>query len=418
MKLLQITGLVIICLFTFSLDLIAQANKKKIISNEWNQKEEYKNSEVKNKHDSLKEQLAQSDITDIDMNSTIVLPLIFHVINSQDLPIVSTEMIYKQIAALNRDFGSNNVFDLELIEKANFQDVVQNMNVQFCLADVENNSLNAIRYYNTDRLFWDDRQDFMDKSKGGVDPINSEKYINIYIVNYDTNIKGIAQSPDGDKNTDAISIDRSFILNIDNPNETYNQGKTLSHLMGNFLGLQSIWGNCPCCDDGISDTPITNALNNKCYEPRHISTCDGIVVEMTMNIMDNTPDQCRGIFTIEQCKLMRYVISDDGPRNKLKNSKVLCDATIDPREKAKASQRISFDLFPNPANRSTTIDNIPVEFNNGILQVRDANNRIITLIRIDSNTIELDCSTWASGVYFIHLKNDSGKTQVKKLIVE
>ncbi|HMP32402.1 MAG TPA: M43 family zinc metalloprotease, partial [Saprospiraceae bacterium] len=94
-------------------------------------------------------------------------------------------------------------------------------------------------------------------------------------------------------------------------------GKTLVHLMGVYLGLQALWTNLECADDGVEDTPIHNAPNSSCYGQGHISLCPGNPMEMVGNFMDSNPDDCAYMFTKGQVARMHATLGELGYRSHL-----------------------------------------------------------------------------------------------------
>jgi hypothetical protein len=119
--------------------------------------------------------------------------------------------------------------------------------------------------------------------------------------------------PGGPSATDGIVLDYRFLGSLGTVKAPYDQGKTLTHLVGNYLGLNDLWGNGHCADDLVDDTPPHNAPNFGCPGYRHISTCDDNPVEMTMNFMDNTDDACMYMFTAGQVRRMRAALGESGP---------------------------------------------------------------------------------------------------------
>ena len=94
-------------------------------------------------------------------------------------------------------------------------------------------------------------------------------------------------------------------------------GKTLTHLVGSYLGLTELWGKGRCQDDRVADTPVHNAPNHRCPGKGHLTFCEKGAYEMTMNFMDNTYDQCMYMFTNGQALRMQAVLSPDRPRSLL-----------------------------------------------------------------------------------------------------
>ena len=99
-----------------------------------------------------------------------------------------------------------------------------------------------------------------------------------------------------------------------------NLGRTLTHEMGHFLGLEHLWGkrenaNCTTFDDYCSDTPSVSRRTGNCKNTP-ITSCSGETI-LTQNYMDYTKDTCMNMFTIDQGIRMRYVLKNSIVRKTL-----------------------------------------------------------------------------------------------------
>jgi hypothetical protein len=82
----------------------------------------------------------------------------------------------------------------------------------------------------------------------------------------------------------------------------YNLGRTTTHEVGHYLGLEHIWGDGGCgVDDGITDTPTSGAEYFGC--PAVGSNSCG-TDDMYMNFMDYVNDACMYMFSEDQAVLM------------------------------------------------------------------------------------------------------------------
>ena len=72
------------------------------------------------------------------------------------------------------------------------------------------------------------------------------------------------------------------------------QGKTLIHEIGHYLGLSHMWHEGACVDDKVEDTPIQATSYLGC--PEFPSRSCGSV-DMNMNFMDYVNDECMHMFT-------------------------------------------------------------------------------------------------------------------------
>lgn len=186
------------------------------------------------------------------------------------------------------------------------------------------------------------------------------------MVSLGDNVSGYAQMPGGSAETDGIVIDYRFFGNSGFSNTAFTEGRTLTHLIGNYLGLYDLWGEFPCADDYVEDTPIHNAPNSECYPHQHVSTCEGNPIEMTMNFMDNSPDACAYLFTMGQKIRMQTFLSEGGPRSGLtQTGATQYDAvqqpgfSLDapaPESNTTEEQVFTLRAFPNPATENIQLE--------------------------------------------------------------
>lgn len=98
-------------------------------------------------------------------------------------------------------------------------------------------------------------------------------------------------------------------------------GRTVVHEMGHYLGLRHIWGDDACgIDDGIADTPDSDAASDAtsgCNWTQNNCTGDGTPdkPDMIENYMDYSSDECQNLFSRGQVDIMRAML--EGPRGGL-----------------------------------------------------------------------------------------------------
>ena len=97
----------------------------------------------------------------------------------------------------------------------------------------------------------------------------------------------------------------------------FNQGRTATHEIGHWLGLEHIWGTTDngCEDsDGIADTPNQDDSNNGCPTGL-VSSCNNTTQggDMYQNFMDYTDDACMNLFTQGQADYMQSIVRSSRP---------------------------------------------------------------------------------------------------------
>ena len=245
---------------------------------------------------------------------TVVIPVVFQIVSSPGNAPVTMPDIEAILTGLNRDFSTLDDQVYQLTEDwAAFSALAAIPKISFCIAeDPFHSSINTMNTIYSD---WptDDR---IKKAGIGLPPIEPSSYLNIWVADLADSIGGYAQLPGGPLATDGIVIDRQFFINIAEGTNPYREGKTLTHLVGNYLGLQELWNaENPCFDDGVTDTPVHNASNAGVdLSGKHVSTCIDNPLEMTMNFMDDTDDAHMFMFTQGQVMRMQAMLAEGGPR--------------------------------------------------------------------------------------------------------
>lgn len=235
----------------------------------------------------------------------LTIPVIVHVLynsNSQKIP---RSQVESQITVLNEDFtASNSDYNKDA---AGYAGVKGDANISFCLEQV--------RFVKTKKKSFTTNDDMKRTSRGGDDPIDPTKYLNIWVCSIGQGILGYAQFPNGPAATDGVVINyRSFGKGAQyNLYADYDLGRTATHEVGHWLGLRHIWGDATCGNDFVDDTPLHDSPNYGCPGAGHRSICTGSPFEMWMNYMDYTDDACMYFFTDDQVSRMDGFL-DTSPR--------------------------------------------------------------------------------------------------------
>lgn len=273
--------------------------------------------------------------TSSQIGQIITIPVVVHVIsNGQALgvaPNITDAQVQSQINVLNEDFSKTGF-------GSNTNPVGADTKIRFALAvqDPNGNPTNGIDRVSLCQPSWSDIDiETILKPATIWDP---SLYLNMWSLKFtDNTLLGYAQFPDasglsglgtsgGSSNTDGVvsnydvfgSInynDGSFLLN-----NTYNQGRTMTHEVGHWLGLLHIWGDVACGNDYCADTPIHHDANYGCPSPKPLSCDTSPVNEMIENYMDYTDDACMNIFTQNQTDRITTIINNSARRSSLKAS--------------------------------------------------------------------------------------------------
>ena len=277
--------------------------------------------------------------------TVVTIPVIVHVVyNGEAVGTglnISQAQVQSEIDVLNEDYRRK-----PGTPGFNSDPRGADIEIEFCLSPVdENGTLLAepgIHRYNGGKTSWT-RQE-IDGSLKPTTIWNPNLFYNVWTLKFggeDANLLGYAQFPDqsglsglnevgGPATTDGVVVQYSSFGSADKGSFSalqapYNKGRTLSHETGHYLGLRHIWGDGPCADDFVTDTPTAHDSNRGC--PVGKISCDGISPEMPQNYMDYSDDACMNIFTQGQ-KTRMIAVTELSPRRKTLFAANLCSPVV------------------------------------------------------------------------------------------
>ena len=411
-------------LLLLATSLISQSRPIRTFETQSYQKRLYDSiPEVKEQSDRIEEYIRfkQNEIESQDFTIGVV----FHVIQGPQSPRISKADIREQLATLNQDFSREGVIRHEADTLEGFVDRSSKMQITFCFpqADPDGKLLeDAIFFHQSESLNWTISNAIKSEELGGTSPWDPDRFLNIWITDLKDNKAGFAQMPGGPPATDGIVIDYDFFGNKEE-GRPYGQGKTLTHLIGSYLGLRELWNfDNPCADDGVDDTPIHNLPNHGTYDYRHVTLCDqSFPTEMTMNFMDASDDEEQYMFTRGQKFRVQAILSAEGPRGGLNATEIQCETpellslSGDLKENISKNRKIAAKIFPNPADDSFVLNVETSESTPGRLLVYDSQGRIVLNDRIPfyngHSTLRLNSSSWLPGNYVVLLVQGDSRLQ-------
>lgn len=228
-------------------------------------------------------------------SQNLVIPVVFHILldNDGQTGDISDSLIQSQVDILNEDFGAL----AGTPGSAGFD-----TGIRFELAGITRTA---------NRQWFNDRRESQYKSATGWD---RDTYLNIW-TNTASGYLGYAYFPDGSAGSvyDGVVLLYSAVGRNAPGGGIYNQGRTATHEVGHYLGLNHTFaGGCGSASapytsgDLIADTPPESTQHFDCVPSNTCNTPDPIE-----NYMNYTPDACMTEFTAEQgnrmvCSIVNY----------------------------------------------------------------------------------------------------------------
>lgn len=265
----------------------------------------------------------------------ITIPVVVHVIhNGQPVgtaPNITDAQVESQITVMNNDYRR-----LANTPGFNTNPVGADVMIQFALAKVDpaGNPTNGINRVNLCQASWSTSA--VNSTVKPQTTWDATSYLNMWSVQFsDPTLLGYAQFPTGSTlpgvptggsaATDGVVCNYATFGSINYNDGTfllsapYNEGRTMTHEVGHWLGLRHIWGDGDCTvDDYCADTPNAGEEHYGCEIGS--DTCTDPGLDMVQNYMDYSDDSCMNIFTIDQKARMITVMNNATRRATLKTS--------------------------------------------------------------------------------------------------
>jgi hypothetical protein len=368
---------------------------------------------------------ARSKKTD---NTIIYVPTVIHVIHTSldgsisddpDIGNISEEQIASQMRVLNEDYRRK-------IGTPGFNDHPDgaDMQIEFCLAkfDPDGNPTTGITRHYRDKVQYDPVADDREIKQIVQWPV--EEYMNIYVVPFLKNgFLGYASFPDEPREWDGIVMSNRYFgdrIGTAQFGFPYNEGRTLTHEVGHWLGLLHTWGDGGCgIDDGCDDTPESDAGNFRC-DTTHVS-CG--TIDMVRNYMDYSDDDCFNIFTNCQRDIARATFDSNTPNNRndfllaTQNGSINCSLDQDTGEVPVKLTRILRIGTVNYERAEYIIYDLGPNYPYDII-IHDARGIRVSKLSIRSNNfgeLRFSLGNRPAGIYFLTLKLANGEVKRFKI---
>jgi len=324
--------------------------------------------------------------------------LVFHILYQTEEENISDEVIAEQIQIINDDFNGLNS-DLTAVPDF-FQEFIGNPEISFVLTSEDQNGLpfSGVFRQMTDidniasQFSADGKEVIKYKVLGGSDAFFPESHINVWIGRSD-DIFGVTSPLEyaGTADDGIIITPEAFGTN-DDPTSITNLGRTMTHELGHYFGLNHLWGKENGCDndDGIEDTPIQEGPYIDCLEFPQLS-CESF--DMHMNFMDFSNDECLLFFTQGQVEIMQQTLAE------IRSGTIVSTTDIGRIEEI---PDIDIKIINNQVSISSPID-LEGPFSISIYSIEG--RRIYKDLLNDLNVYEIDTNQWTRGVYILSINS-------------
>lgn len=354
------------------------------------------------------ERMPKSANSVLKSGSENYIPVVVHVIYREEAQNISEAQIKSQIDVLNWDLNAKNWDTLNIPQP--FKSLIGKADLKFVLADRDENGnkTNGITRTKTTikDLVYSSSDIHCNTSKGGIDPWDRDRYLNIWVCEIAGGLYGFASYPGAPSGCDGLVISFESFGTMGTAIPPTHKGRTATHEFGHWLNLIHIWGDALCGDDLISDTPDQDSANYDCRNFPHVSCNNAPNGDLFMNYMDYSDDDCMHLFTKGQVTRMEDAIAAFRPN--LINSSGYNE--INDFEVPLSS------VGPNPASR---IFSIHAPFILKSVQLLTLGGKTIS---IDHSPLKfdfsLDVSSIPNGLYILQIVSDKERTEYHKIIVQ
>jgi hypothetical protein len=338
-----------------------------------------------------------------ELPTVITVPVVVHILWRTPEEYISDDQVRSQLESLNADFSRGNA-DFSSVP-AVFASRSASCGIRFVLAtaDPDGRPTNGILRKRTSALLWINDDRIKNSRTGGCDPWDPQSYLNIWVGNLSSSLLGFASFPGAPPAKDGIVIRYNVFGTRGRLSPPWDKGRTLTHELGHWLGLRHLWGDTPCGDDGVDDTPRQKTGNRGTPSfPLLRNDCaNGPDGDMFMNFMDLSDDASLLMFTRGQAALMRAqfasirkgILSSKGAGEPWNNEP--------PRD-------APIRFFPNPAHDHIRIEGQPpgstVELFNSLGQ---------SILRRTMGEGRLELPALPAGIYRLRLNGETHSLVVR-----
>jgi hypothetical protein len=371
----------------------------------------------------------KSKITNTSTEEILNITVVFHVVYNTPEQNLHDSIILNQMNVIKNDFRRMNSDTTNM--RSQFESIVGDSKINLILAseDPNGNPTNGITRTQTSIPFFDysagKAEEVKFSTKGGIDPWDSDRYLNIWICNMTNqptpslygyaspNVEVLGWDPSEITERDGVVMQYQLV-GTNNPNSINNSlgipktvlGRIGTHEVGHYFGLHHIFEDgCNNLGDGIEDTPKTNntPLGVNCDV---LNSCTdnfgglGDLPDMYENFMDYSSEECQNSFTKGQITFMRSFIKTH--RSNLLSTK---ENITDINEE--------IDVFTNPIDNSILVKivNQPIKQ----IELFDQLGRKIKSVSVNNTSKTI--SNIPNGFFVLRITLENNHIATKKIVL-
>ncbi len=345
----------------------------------------------------------------------VTIPVVFHVLYKNATQNISDAQINSQLAVLNNDYRKLNA-DFNSVVPAAFRPLGADMEIAFCKATrtPAGATTTGITRKSVGSSFVFEDSYYLAAGELAWDPT---KYLNIWIGRFsDNTLLGFAYLPSSAGQAfDGLCIGDQYFGTTGTASAPYNKGRTGTHEIGHYFGLEHPWGNdgsscgSGANSDGVADTPATDNPYYGCPSfPSNTNTCTSSANgAMFMNYMDYVDDACMAFFTAGQKTIMQNTLA--GPRLSLLTSNGCSTLGLNEVEAIRA-----IAVYPNPVSKYFMITSPQVEIDE--VEIFNTMGQLVKTQKLSLANNVINIEEFASGTYYLRIYNQGQFLKSDKVI--